>query len=72
MKNKNNFKKLSDYILNFAFLYSSFICFTEAADKWDSERMISIIILICGTFSFLANFRIQIANLIYRLKGKSE
>ena len=70
MSNKNSFKKLSDYIMTFAFLYSSFVCFTEAAEKWHSQKTLSIIILICGTFSFLAVFRIQIARLIYWLKGR--
>ena len=70
MSNKNSFKKLSDYIMTFAFLYSSFICFTEAAEKWNSQKTLAIIILICGTFSFLAVFRMQIARFIYWLKGR--
>ena len=72
MKNKDRVKKLSDYIMTFAFLYSSFICFTDAANKWNNERLLAIIILICGFFSFLAIFRWQIAKLIYKIRGKKQ
>lgn len=70
MKTKNRIKKLSDYVMTFAFLYSSFICFSEAAEKWHEEKLLAIIILVCGTFSFIAVFRWQIANLVYKLKRK--
>ncbi|MAH89564.1 MAG: hypothetical protein CMJ06_05975 [Pelagibacterales bacterium] len=70
-KNHSNIKKLSDYIMNFAFLYSSFICFTTAAEKWDNQKFLAVIILICGSFSFIAIFRSQIAKLVYKIrKGK--
>ena len=70
-KNQSNIKKLSDYIMNFAFLYSSFICFTTAAEKWANQKFLAIVILICGSISFIAIFRIQIAKLVYKIrKGK--
>ena len=70
-RNQSNIKKLSDYIMNFAFLYSSFICFTTAAEKWDNQKFLAVIILICGSFSFIAIFRSQIAKLVYKIrKGK--
>ena len=67
-KNESNIKKLSDYIITFAFLYSSFVCFTTAAEKWDDQRLLSIIILICGSFSFIAVFRMKIALLVYKIR----
>ena len=70
-KNNNRVRKLSDYIMNFAFLYSSLICFSEAADKWqNNEKVLAIIITICGFFSFLAIFRWKIANLYYKIIKK--
>ena len=68
--NRNSFKKLSDYIMTFAFLYASFLCFTEAAEKWENERIVAIIILVCGFFSFIAIFRYQIAYLISTIKNR--
>ena len=67
-RNQSNIKKLSDYIMNFAFLYSSFICFTTAIEKWDTQKILAIIIFICGSLSFIAVFRVQIAKLVYRIK----
>ena len=67
-RNQSNIKKFSDYIINFAFLYSSFLCFTTAIEKWDSQRLLAIIIFICGSLSFIAVFRNQIAKLVYRIK----
>lgn len=67
-KNHSNIKKLSDYIMNFAFLYSSFLCFTTAIEKWDTQKFLSIVIFMCGSLSFIAVFRVQIARLIYKLK----
>ncbi len=49
-RNQNNIKKLSDYIMNFAFLYSSFLCFTTAIEKWDTQRFLAIIIFVCGFY----------------------
>ncbi len=72
MSQKNRIKKLSDYIMTFAFGYSSLICFSEAAAKWESNMFISIIILICGIFSFIAIFRLQIAYLIKSIKDKKK
>ena len=63
-KNQSNIKKLSDYIMNFAFLYSSFLCFTTAIEKWDAQKFLAIIIFICGSLSFIAVFRNQIAKLV--------
>ena len=71
-KEPNRLKKLSDYIMTFAFLYSSFICFAASAERWEQNKIIAMIILICGVFSFLAVFRWQIANLIYFLRGKNK
>lgn len=67
-RNQSNIKKLSDYIMNFAFLYSSFLCFTTAIEKWDTHKFLAIIIFICGSLSFIAVFRIQIAKLVYRIR----
>ncbi len=70
-KNQSNIKKLSDYIMNFAFLYSSFICFSTAAEKWENQKFLAVLILICGSLSFIAVFRMQIAKLVYKIrKGK--
>ena len=68
-KNRNNFnmKKLSDYIVTFAFLYSAFLCFDKSNDLWNSNRLLAIILLVCGTFSFIAVFRFSLAKLIYYL-----
>ena len=65
-KSQSNIKRLSDYIMNFAFLYSSFLCFTTAIEKWDTQKLLAIIIFICGFLSFIAVFRNQIAKLIYK------
>ena len=67
-RNQNNIKKLSDYIMNFAFLYSSFLCFTTAAEKWDNQKFLAIIIFVCGSLSFIAVFRNQIAKLVYKIR----
>ena len=67
-RNHSNIKKLSDYIMNFAFLYSSFICFTTAIEKWDTQKFLAIIIFICGSLSFIAVFRNQLAKLVYKIK----
>ena len=67
-RNQSNIKKLSDYIMNFAFLYSSFLCFTTAIEKWETQRFLSIVIFICGSLSFIAVFRMQIANMIYKIR----
>ena len=69
-KETGRFKKLSDYVMTFAFLYSSLVCFLESADRWQSNKIIAIIILICGLFSFAAVFRWQIASFIYLIRGK--
>ena len=67
-KNQSNIKKLSDYIMNFAFLYSSFLCFTTAIEKWDTQKFLAIIIFVCGFLSFIAVFRSQIAKLVYKIR----
>ena len=67
-RNQNNIKKLSDYIMNFAFLYSSFLCFTAAVEKWDNQKLLAIIIFVCGSLSFIAVFRNQIAKLVYKIR----
>ena len=67
-KNQSNIKKLSDYIMNFAFLYSSFICFTTSAEKWENQKFLAIVILSCGCLSFIAIFRDLIAKLIYKIR----
>ena len=67
-RNQNNIKKLSDYIMNFAFLYSALLCFTTAVEKWDSQKFLAIIIFLCGSLSFIAVFRNQIARLIYKIR----
>ncbi len=62
MKNR---KKISQYIMTFAFFYSSILCFSEANNKWlDGQLWLSILILISGLLSFLAVFRWQISDLI--------
>ena len=63
-------KKISDYIVSFAFLYSSFLCFDKSVDLWISNRFLSIVLLICGIFSFIAVFRFSIARIIYYFKNK--
>lgn len=67
---KNSMRKLSDYIVSFAFLYSSFLCFDKSADLWETKTYLAIIILVCGIFSFIAVFRFSIAKLIYYLINK--
>ncbi len=67
-RNQSNIKKLSDYIMNFAFLYSSFLCFTTAVEKWDAQKFLAIIIFICGSLSFIAVFRNQIAKLVNKIR----
>ena len=67
---KRNKKKISDYIVSFAFLYSSFLCFDKSIDLWESKRYLAIIVLLCGTLSFIAIFRFFIANIIYYVIGK--
>ena len=67
-RNQNNIKKLSDYIMNFAFLYSSFLCFTTALEKWDNQKFLAIIIFVCGSLSFIAVFRHQIAKLVNKIR----
>ena len=67
-KNQSNIKKLSDYIMNFAFLYSSFLCFTTAIEKWDTQKLLAIVIFVCGFLSFIAVFRNHIAKLVYKIR----
>ena len=67
-KNQSNIKKLSDYIMNFAFLYSSFLCFTTAIEKWHTQKFLAIIIFVCGFLSFIAVLRNQIAKLVYKIR----
>ena len=67
-KNQSNIKKLSDYIMNFAFLYSSFLCFTTAIEKWDTQKFLASIIFVCGFLSFIAVFRNKIAKLVYKIR----
>ena len=69
-RKKNSMKKISDYIVSFAFLYSSFICFDKSADLWETKKYLALIILICGILSFIAVFRYSIAKLIYYLINK--
>ena len=72
IKESNKLRRLSDYIMTFAFLYSSLICFSASAERWEQNKMIALVILICGIFSFLAVFRWQIASLVYWLKEKNK
>ena len=72
MRQNNKIKKLSDYIMTFAFGYSSLICFSEAAERWESNIFIAIIILICGIFSFIAIFRLQIDYLYKKMRNKKK
>ena len=67
---KNSMKKISDYIVSFAFLYSSFLCFDKSVDLWETKTYLAIIILVCGILSFIAVFRFSIAKLIYFLINK--
>mgnify|MGYP001249471099 FL=1 len=67
---RNSMKKVSDYIVSFAYLYSSFVCFDKSIDLWETKRYLAIIILLCGTLSFIAVFRFSIAKMIYYLKKK--
>ena len=67
-RNHSNIKKLSDYIMNFAFLYSSFLCFTTALEKWEAQKFLAIIIFICGSLCFIAVFRNQIAKLVNKIR----
>ena len=72
MRQNNKIKKLSDYIMTFAFGYSSLICFSEAAERWENDTFIAIIILICGMFSFIAIFRLQIDYLYKKMRNKKK
>ena len=67
---RNSMKKISDYIISFAYLYSSFVCFDKSIDLWETKRYLAIIILLCGSLSFIAVFRFSIAKMIYYLKKK--
>ena len=67
---RNSMKKVSDYIVSFAYLYSSFVCFDKSIDLWETKRYLAIILLLCGTLSFIAVFRFSIAKMIYYLKKK--
>ena len=69
-RNKYSKKKISDYIVSFAFLYSSFICFDKSIDLWESKKFLAVIILLCGTLSFIAVFRFFLAKVIYYLIKK--
>ena len=40
-RNKYSKKKISDYIVSFAFLYSSFLCFDKSIDLWESKKIFS-------------------------------
>ena len=55
-KNQSNIKKLSDYIMNFAFLYSSFLCFTTAIEKWDTQIFLAIIIFVWFLKKYFVTF----------------
>ena len=55
-------KKISDYIVSFAFLYSSFICFDKSVDLWESKKYLAIIIIIMWYTFFIAVFRFSIAK----------
>ena len=68
--NKRYMKKISDYIVSFAFLYSSFLCFDKSIDLWISNKYLAILLLVCGLLSFIAVFRFSIANIIYYIRGK--
>jgi hypothetical protein len=72
MRQNNKIKKLSDYIMTFAFGYSSLICFSEAAERWENNIFIAIIILICGMLSFIAIFRLQIDHLYKKMRNKKK
>jgi|SaaInlV_125m_DNA_1040241.scaffolds.fasta_scaffold180727_2 hypothetical protein len=72
MRQNNKIKKLSDYIMTFAFGYSSLICFSEAAERWENNIFIAIIIFICGMFSFIAIFRLQIDYLYKKMRNKKK
>ena len=72
IKEPNKLKRLSDYIMTFAFGYSSLICFSEAAERWENNIFIAIIILICGMFSFIAIFRLQIDYLYKKMRNKKK
>ena len=72
MRQNNKIKKLSDYIMTFAFGYSSLICFSEAAERWENNIFTAIIILICGIFSFIAIFRLQIDYLYKKISNKKK
>ena len=65
-----NMKKISDYIVSFAFLYSSFICFNTSVELWVEKKYLAILLFFCGLLSFLAVFRFSIAKMIYFLRGK--
>ena len=71
-KNERNIKKLSDYIMNFAFLYSSLICFLTASEKWENHKLLAVIIFICGFFSFIAVFRMQIARMVNKIRKNNK
>ena len=67
---RNSMKKVSDYIVSFAYLYSSFVCFDKSIDLWETKRYLAIILLLCGSLSFIAVFRFSIAKIIYYFKKK--
>ena len=69
----SNRKSISQYILTFAFFYSSMICFSEAINKWENEQVwISILLWVCGSLSFIAIFRWKIADFFSWLSKKYE
>ena len=68
---RNSMKKISDYIVSFAFLYSSFLCFDKSIDLWESKKYLAMFVLFCGILSFVAVFRFSIAKIIYFLIKKN-
>ena len=63
-------KKISDYIVSFAFLYSSFYVFDKSIDVWISNKYLAILCFFVVCCPLYAVFRFSIAKIIYYLKGK--
>ena len=64
---------ISKVIVNFAFLYSSLICFFKGEDFYNQgEILYALFFWMCSLLSFLGALRFQIAKFVNFLRGKSE
>ncbi len=66
-----NRRTIGQLITTFAFCCSTVLCFSEADLRWDNQQTYtSIIFWVCGSCSFIAIFRWQIADIVNWVKKK--